>query len=101
MKYIIDLKRVKTQEQLHEVLKKKLELPDYYGGNLDALYDALNEKTKEMQIVFTHCYNAKKNLGEYFDSLKEIFVDLSKYNEKIIVDFKKNKNRQKYIISER
>ncbi|WP_017813886.1 barstar family protein [Paenibacillus shenyangensis] len=30
-----------TIQELHEQLKSKLELPEFYGGNLDALWDCL------------------------------------------------------------
>lgn len=35
--------RCSSQEELHAFLKKKLELPDYYGANLSALADCLSE----------------------------------------------------------
>lgn len=38
---IIDLSSVKTIEELHYVLKKELCLPDFYGMNWDAFWDAI------------------------------------------------------------
>ena len=35
--------RCTSQETLHAFLKKKMELPDYYGANLSALADCLSE----------------------------------------------------------
>ena len=35
----------------HEYLKDKLALPDYYGKNLDALYDLLTEPGFSTQIT--------------------------------------------------
>ena len=40
-KIILDGKDFKTKEELHKVLKEELELPEYYGENLDALWDCL------------------------------------------------------------
>ena len=35
------LARMQSIRQLHKYLRAELELPDYYGENLDALYDCL------------------------------------------------------------
>lgn len=32
---------ISSMEQFHIALKEKLDFPDYYGGNLNALYDCL------------------------------------------------------------
>ena len=37
------LARMQSIRQLHKYLRAELELPDYYGENLDALYDCLTE----------------------------------------------------------
>ena len=37
------LARMQSIRQLHKYLRAELELPDYYGENLDALYDCLPE----------------------------------------------------------
>lgn len=40
---ILDGNHMKTKTQAHEYLKTMLCLPDYYGNNLDALFDCLTE----------------------------------------------------------
>ena len=39
----LDFKDIKNEKELHQFLKDKLELPEYYGHNLDALWDSLTE----------------------------------------------------------
>lgn len=41
MEIIIDGERIKTTDDFHLEIKEKLEFPDYYGENLDALWDCL------------------------------------------------------------
>lgn len=40
---ILDCSKLLTRDQAHPYLAQVLALPDYYGGNLDALYDCLTE----------------------------------------------------------
>ena len=42
-KYIVDFSKVKYYIEIHEVLKRELDFPDYYGGNTDALWDCLTD----------------------------------------------------------
>ncbi|MGF9966332.1 barstar family protein [Bacillus rhizoplanae] len=37
----LDGRQFTSEEVLHKVLKAKLDLPDYYGENADALWDCL------------------------------------------------------------
>ncbi|WP_433752910.1 barstar family protein [Paenibacillus amylolyticus] len=38
---ILDGENFASSAELHQQLKDKLKLPDFYGGNLDALWDCL------------------------------------------------------------
>lgn len=40
-KIVVDGKDFENKEGLHDALKDKLDFPDYYGKNLDALWDCL------------------------------------------------------------
>ena len=42
-KYTVDFSKVKYYIEIHEVLKRDLDFPDYYGGNTDALWDCLTD----------------------------------------------------------
>ena len=42
-KYTIDFTNVKYYMEVHEVIKKSLDFPDYYGGNWDAFWDCLTD----------------------------------------------------------
>ena len=42
-KYIIDFKEIKYYSQIHDVIKKSLDFPDYYGRNWDAFWDCLSD----------------------------------------------------------
>ena len=40
---ILDAKKMVEKENMHEYFAKKFDLPEYYGRNLDALFDCLCE----------------------------------------------------------
>lgn len=63
----------------HDYLKEALNFPDYYGNNLDALYDCLCEIGIETQIVLV-------NSSEVSKDVIDTFVDASAENE--LLDFK-------------
>ncbi len=73
--YMIDLTGVKTKKQLHKLLKRELELPEYYGGNLDALYDCLSEFPEGTVIRVTGTDEARAKLGGYVDTLLRVISD--------------------------
>ena len=50
----------------HDYLKEALNLPDYYGKNLDALYDCLTEIECEIELV-----NAVDGVGDIIDTFRD------------------------------
>ena len=70
---IIDGRRFKTKEKAHEYLSKKRGFPPYYGKNLDALSDVLSSFDKNTLIRIKYSASIIKNLGEYGETMIEIF----------------------------
>lgn len=72
---LLNGKRMKTVEAAHLYLRVKLELPYYYGENLDALWDCLSEMSGEIRMTLKNTAALKKNLGDYADDLIAVFKD--------------------------
>lgn len=51
-KVILDFKPIRTREDVHKYLAMKFDLPDYYGANLDALYECLSEIREDTCVGF-------------------------------------------------
>lgn len=49
----IDCSAISDSAQLHDLLAQELDFPDWYGRNLDALYDCLTELEDEVELVLT------------------------------------------------
>lgn len=78
--YKIDAKNILSKEDFHKKIKHIFDLPDYYGDNLDSLWDLLTEKN-ELDIDIYNSAYFKKNLDGYGANIIELFEDLSKMKE--------------------
>ena len=76
-------KKMTDRESAHIYIASKLGFPDYYGKNLDALADCISEFCLDRYIRFSHYEDAEKNLGEYAESLVEVFTDIAEENPRI------------------
>ena len=72
---ILDAYTLKDRDALHAELKRSLRLPEYYGGNLDALNDCLGEKSERELIVIRHFPDLARNLGVYGMKLMQVFTE--------------------------
>lgn len=76
----LDVTRMIQKSPAHEYLMEMLSLPDYYGKNLDALYDCLTE----MEPVEIHFVNVDKG-GMYSAKILKVFRDASKENPGLVI----------------
>ena len=84
-RYKVDFREVKYYIEIHEVLKHDLEFPDYYGGNLDALWDCLTDQLLS-GITYIEFYNSEKIANKFSNSWQGIIEIFKKtkhaYNDK-------------------
>ena len=64
-----------NQKAMHAHLRERLSLPDYYGGNLDALNDCLAERAGRELIVLQDAGAFLQVCGEYGLKLMQVFND--------------------------
>ena len=75
MTALIDGAVIETREHLHDVLAEQLSLPEYYGRNLDALFDCLTDLHEPTDIVVRHTEELFAHLGVYADVLQTVLSD--------------------------
>lgn len=69
---IIDCAGIETKEAFHDALAYALDFPDYYGNNLDALFDCLTEITEDQELILNNWHKLEYKLKDY--SGKALFV---------------------------
>ncbi len=82
MYLIIDGKKITDREALHDLFYEALELPEWYGRNLDALHDCLTDTDRELDIIFLHEEELYKNLSGYAFSLKRMLKEYAQVNSR-------------------
>jgi ribonuclease inhibitor len=80
---IIDGAQITDRRELHRILAEKLDFPEWYGNNLDALYDCLTDEREEVQIAILHGEELKKRLGTYAQRFLTVLERASEENSKI------------------
>jgi ribonuclease inhibitor len=79
----LDCKKMTSKFEAHKYIKEMLNLPDYYGNNLDALWDILSTKSKMISIFLLHEEKLYENLGEYGKKLIDTFEEAAVSNGSI------------------
>ena len=85
MTVILDGKAMVDRVSAHSHLADRLELPTYYGRNLDALYDVLTEIGEETEIILTAPAAVAKQMGKYGEALLATMQEAAEENPRLIV----------------
>lgn len=85
MRYVIDLKDVQSKEDFHDRIEEGFDCPDYYGRNLDALYDVLTDEVEDVEIYFTNAADMAENMDKYYDAFVEMCEEVQQDYENITI----------------
>ena len=84
MTVILDGKAMVDRVAAHSHLAQQLELPTWYGRNLDALYDVLTEIGWDTEIVLQAPAAVAENLGRYGAALLRTMQEAAEDNPHLI-----------------
>lgn len=82
-KIILDLEKMRSLLMLHKHLHAALTLPEYYGANLDALYDCLTELAEPTELVVPQKVTDEAYLGWYGQQLLQVLQDAAATNKSL------------------
>ena len=84
---ILDFSQCKYFLQVHEHLKEKFGLPEYYGKNWDALWDCLDGLFLDMGYFEVHIYGYRSMPEKWQEDcikMLEIFDDVHKETPNVV-----------------
>ena len=75
--------RMTDRAATHKYLAEKLDLPSYYGRNLDALADVLWDLPEETCLVLVEEEAMLRQLGRYGEMLTDVLCDVSEQSGRL------------------
>ena len=69
----------------HSHLAERLELPTWYGRNLDALYDVLTEIGTDTEIILEEPSAVIDNLGKYGEAMLSTMQEAAEENPHLTI----------------
>ena len=78
----INLTGIVGKEALHALIKEAFNFPDYYGANLDALYDMLTTLEEPRHLELCGIDNVDASIRTYVPKLERVLEDAAKENPK-------------------
>ena len=79
MQYRIDCGHIQTAAELHRILAQTLSFPEWYGHNLDALYDCLTELPEETTVILSNWTEAGPFIWGFHSAMSDAQQDSSNF----------------------
>lgn len=84
-KIILNGNDLVDRAKAHEYLKEMLELPEYYGKNLDALYDCLTEM-EETEVLIELTEEVSNLQPGFLKGVLRVFKEAAEENKNLKVN---------------
>ncbi len=85
--YVIDMNGVYSADDFQGLLKELLPLPEYYGENLDALYDVLTSQGKKWHLIFQNYTEAEVCMEKYMKNLRKMCRKAQENCPGLVIEF--------------
>ena len=79
-KIVIDGAAIRSMMELHTLLKAELSFPDWYGNNLDALFDCLTALHEDVSLTVLRTESLSQQLGSAYPRLLRLLSDAAEEN---------------------
>ena len=84
----LDGRAMTDRPAAHSHLAERLELPSWYGRNLDALYDVLTDISRETELILRDPGAVAEQLGRYGEALLDTLREAAESNPNLTVTLK-------------
>ena len=82
-------KSIRSLDEFYSEIGKKLRFPDYFGRNLDALWDVLTTDVQgPVELAWEDSEVSKKAMGKDFEKVAALLRDVEKEREDFKVIFR-------------
>ena len=82
-------KSIRSLDEFYGEIAKRLRFPDYFGRNLDALWDVLTTDVKgPVELAWEDSEASKKSMGKDFQKVAALLKDVVKEREDFKVFFR-------------
>ncbi len=78
-KITLDFENISNKEEIHKYLAEKFEFPDYYGGNLDALFECLTDIAEPTAVNIINAIN------DYDEQIINVITSAEEENDNLAV----------------
>lgn len=85
MHITINCAEIKDKASLHNLFAAQLSFPDWYGANLDALFDCLTAICEPTTVTILNFESLREPLGSYADAFKKVMLRADADNDRITV----------------
>lgn len=77
---VLDFRNVKYYQEIHDVIRKELDFPDYYGCNWDAFWDCMTDILGDfIHIRIFGLENLEKRFQDTAETLLELLSRVKHY----------------------
>jgi RNAse (barnase) inhibitor barstar len=77
-KYTLDFSNITHWREIHQIIKKELDFPDYYGENWDAFWDCLTDMVNVDEPLNIEILGAEALEQKYPDTLEKMIKILKR-----------------------
>ena len=91
-RYRLDFAKVENYIDIHKIIMRDLDFPDYYGGNMGALWDCLTDMVNVNEPLYIEIVGAEILEQHYhgkLEGLLEILKDLKHWRNDHFCDYVK------------
>ncbi len=86
---ILPGKEIRSLDDLYDEFTKRLPFPDYFGRNLDALWDVLSTDIEgPIEVMWEDAATSAEAMGEDFERVAALLKDLEEEREDFRVTFR-------------